>query len=99
MHELVQKARSDYRKAKGYTDDQYLTLFAPGNTEKEIKFSFPKFAESLKIFHNEEAIKNVNKGFFKILILTPKDEVTLLLFRKLQASSNHRPRLCPDTKL
>lgn len=32
VNELCRKARSSYRKQKNYTEDQYLTLFAPGNT-------------------------------------------------------------------
>jgi hypothetical protein len=28
---IVKKVRNDYRKSKGFTEDQYLTVLAPGN--------------------------------------------------------------------
>lgn len=48
---------------------------APGETDAQIKFTFSKFADSIKIFSAESDIKNVNKDFFNVLVLLPSDKV------------------------
>lgn len=75
VHELVTKARQQYRKTKGFTEDQYITFLAPGNCEKEAKFSIKSFVDGLKVFTSREAIKSINKTFFRVLVLLPKNKV------------------------
>jgi hypothetical protein len=81
VNDLVRKARSAYRKSKGLTEDQYLTFFAPGNSEKEVSFSFKSFKDGLKAFSEHADIKNIDKSFFKVVILLPEDNVPCALCR------------------
>lgn len=69
-------ARANYRKAHNLTEEQYLTLFCPGNSQKEIKFSFKSFGDSLGVFSQNSEIKGVDKGFFRLLVMVPEDKVS-----------------------
>lgn len=73
MSELVAKARQEFRTARGINQDHYVTILAPGNNEKEIKFSFGKFSESLSKFAARSEISGIDKQFFKVLVLLPED--------------------------
>ena len=70
---MIAASRKAFRAQKGINEDNYITFFAPGNTRKEIKFSFKVFQESMKKFANEASISSVNKEFFEIFIPVPKD--------------------------
>jgi lipid A disaccharide synthetase len=74
VNELVQKARQSFRQAKGISQDHYVLVVAPGETSKEIKFTFRKSIPGLKEFLSSPQIKSINKDFFEVFVILPEDD-------------------------
>jgi hypothetical protein len=55
----------------GFTENEYITLLAVGENQKEAAFSLKKFGEGLRVFSEQSEIKSINNAHFKLLILLP----------------------------
>jgi hypothetical protein len=51
--EAVRKARTAFRKSVGFTENEYVTLLAVGESQKEATFSIKKFGEGLRVFREQ----------------------------------------------
>lgn len=95
----MQKARADFRSRHGFTNEQYLTVLAPGETNHAIDFSFKSFAGGLKKFAETDNVKTVDKSFFKTLIILPENQVQLFLFRLLPRKLKQKLDQLPDSSM
>lgn len=71
---MVQKARQSFRQAKGISQDHYVLAVAPGETSKEIKFTFRKSIPGLNEFLSSPQIKSISKDFFEVFVILPEDD-------------------------
>jgi hypothetical protein len=69
--ESVKKARAAFRKSVGFSEDEYVTLLAVGENQKEATFSLKKFGGGLQVFSEQSEIKTINNAHFKLLVLLP----------------------------
>lgn len=82
MSQLVSKSRSEFRKAKGISEDSYVFFVDGGSNASEIKFSFKSFKDGFNQFFKNSSVSTVNKTHFEILV-SAQEGVKKYLFRPL----------------